>query len=312
MPANYDAVVIGSGHNGLTCACYLAKAGLKVLVLEQYHSIGGMTNTEEVTLPGFHSDTHALCIQFANFSPVLEELQLAQYGLELLHPEPCWSHAFPDGRSVTVHCDLDRTCQDIGRHSEKDAETWRRLFHAFLERKDAICASFNSPPPSLADQAALRNLAGGPDEYRFEMQNLRSWCSESFEAEETKCLAAAWGAHVGVSPDDVGGGSAAWLFSMVIQHFGNNVVKGGMRQLPLALARFLEAHGGQIRVNAHVKRILVENGKAVAVELLDGEEIRSGRLIASSVHPRHLVLNLLGESQVGGEHRREDPAIRTG
>ena len=82
-----------------------------------------------------------------------------------------------------------------------------------------------------------------------------------FEAEETKCLAAAWGVHVGVSPDDVGGGSAAWLFSMVIQHFGNNIVKGGMRHLPLALARFLEAHSGRIRVNAQVKKILVADGR---------------------------------------------------
>jgi len=269
-------------------------------VLEQYHSIGGMTNTEEITLPGFKSDTHAICIQFANFSPVPHELQLAQYGFELIYPDPCLSHAFPDSRSVSVRRDLDQTCQSIAQYSQKDADTWRNLYQTFLEQKDFICPSFNSPPPSFAEQATiLQNLPGGLDQYRFQMQSLRSWCNEMFEAEETKVLLGAWAVHGGASPDDVGGGSMAWLFSMVIQHFGNNVVKGGMRNLPLALAGFLEAHHGEIRTNAQVKKIVVENGKALAVQLLDGEEIEIGKLIASNAHPRHLVLDLLGEDQVG-------------
>src|SRR5918996_750775 len=88
----YDTIVIGAGHNGLTCACYLAKAGLKVLVLEQYHSIGGMTITEEVTLPGFKSDIHAYGYQLANFSSAPSELELDKYGFELLYPNPSISH----------------------------------------------------------------------------------------------------------------------------------------------------------------------------------------------------------------------------
>jgi phytoene dehydrogenase-like protein len=300
LSAKYDAIVIGSGHNGLTCACYLAKAGLKVLVLEQYHSIGGMTNTEEITLPGFKSDTHAICIQFANFSPVPDELKLAQYGFELIYPDLCVTHAFPDGGSVSVHRGLEQTCQSIAQYSQKDADIWRDLYHAFLEQKDSLCPSLNRPPPSFAEQAtALENLPGGLDLYRFQMQSLRSWCNETFEAKETKCLLASWAVHGGASPDDAGGGSMAWLFSTVVQHFGNNVVKGGMRNLPLALAGFLQAHNGEIRTNAQVKRIIVENGKALAVQLHDGEEIRSGKLIASNAHPRHLVLDLLGEKHVG-------------
>ena len=69
MPHHYDAIIIGAGHNGLTCACYLARAGLKVLILEQYHTVGGMTVTEEETLPGFWSDIHASGYQLANLSP---------------------------------------------------------------------------------------------------------------------------------------------------------------------------------------------------------------------------------------------------
>src|SRR5262245_55079121 len=98
MPTSYDAIVVGAGHNGLTCACYLARAGLKVLVLEQYQSVGGMTLTEELTLPGFWSDVHASGYQLANLSPVPQELGLARHGLELIEPDIVYAHAFSDGR----------------------------------------------------------------------------------------------------------------------------------------------------------------------------------------------------------------------
>lgn len=86
IQSSYDAIVIDAGHNGLTCACYLARFGLKVLVIEKYHSIGGMTITEEITLPGFWSDVHAFGYQLANLSPVPDELNLGSYGFELTKP----------------------------------------------------------------------------------------------------------------------------------------------------------------------------------------------------------------------------------
>ena len=89
MAHHYDAILIGAGHNGLTCACYLARAGLKVLVLEQYRTVGGMTVTEEETLPGFWSDIHASGYQLANLSPVPRELGLLDR-YELIEPlSPC-------------------------------------------------------------------------------------------------------------------------------------------------------------------------------------------------------------------------------
>jgi beta-carotene ketolase (CrtO type) len=302
MPEKYDAIVIGSGHNGLTCACYLAKAGLKVLILEQSLTIGGMTNTEEVTLPGFKSDTHAFCVQFANFSPALHELQLDRYDFEMIQPEPCLTHAFPDGRSIFVHRDLEQTCQSIAQYSRRDGETWRKLYKGFLEQLSMIDSSFNSPPATFAEQAAiLQKLPDGLAQYRFQMQSLRSWCDEMFEAEETKVLLGTWAVHAGVSPDDAGGGNVAWLFSMIIQHFGNNIVKGGMRNLPLALAAFLKAHDGEIRTNVPVKKVIVERGRAIGVQVSDGEEIECEQLVASNAHPRHLVLELLGESVAGSD-----------
>src|SRR5215471_549636 len=134
MPHHYDAIIIGAGHNGLTCASYLATAGLKVLVLEQYHQIGGMTVTEEETLPGFWSDIHASGYQLANLSPVPNELGLLDR-YELIEPEIPFSHAFPDGNMISVNRDIEKTVANIAQYSQRDAATWRALMDRFLEQK---------------------------------------------------------------------------------------------------------------------------------------------------------------------------------
>lgn len=300
MSSQYDAIVIGSGHNGLTCACYLAKAGLKTLVLEQYPSIGGMTNTEEVTLPGFHSDTHATGYQLANLSPVPGELGLHRYGFELLRPEVNYSQVFPDGASICAHRDIEQTCDSIGRFSARDAAAWRALCARFAAASPQIAAALHSDPLSPAAQMqALEAAPGGLDEYRFQLQSFRSWAKEALESEHAKALLGTWSCHVGMSPDDAGGAGVAWMFSGLIQQHGNNMVKGGMRHLPLALAEFLRAHGGEIRTSASVDKVVVERGRAVGVRLADGDLIDVGRVVASNTDPQQLALRLLGEEVVG-------------
>jgi beta-carotene ketolase (CrtO type) len=102
MAGEHEAIVVGAGHNGLTCACYLARAGLKVLVLEQYQAPGGMTISEDVAAPGFLSDVHASGYLVAKLSPAPDELGLADQGLELITPDPNWVQVFPDGRFLTI------------------------------------------------------------------------------------------------------------------------------------------------------------------------------------------------------------------
>lgn len=298
--SQYDAIIIGAGHNGLTCACYLAKAGLRVLVLEANETIGGLTSTQELTLPGFHSDLHAFGYQFANLSPAPDELELSRHGLELLTPEIPFAHAFPDGRTVRMHIDLTETCASIAAYSGHDAAQWRALFQQWLAAKDSIRAALNNPPRPLSEQlAALERAPGGMGEYRFEMQTLRDWSSQQFEQEPIRLFLGAFSLHANVAPDQVGGAQLAWLFDSVIQDYGNKVVKGGMFNVAQALAGCLQERGGTIRTNAQVSKILIEQGKAVAVRLTGGEEILVTRLVASNVDPRTLVLDLLGEAVVG-------------
>jgi beta-carotene ketolase (CrtO type) len=298
----YDAIIVGAGHNGLTCACYLARAGLRTLILDQYHTVGGMATTEELTLPGFWSDVHAFGFQFANLSPVPDELGLANFGLELIRPEINYSHVFPGGGIISMHRDVEDTVASVGRYSKADGETWRRLAGNFVRAKDDIARWMNAPPTPLSDAIAkLAMRPDGMDEYRAGLQSARSWCEEHFEREETRLFIGAWACHVGLGPDDVGGGHMAWLFASLIQDQGNRAVKGGMHQLPLALAGYFQSQGGEIRTGARVAKILIEGGRATGVRLTSGEDVglTPEGVIASNVDPHQLIVDFLGEEQAG-------------
>jgi phytoene dehydrogenase-like protein len=304
MVQAYDAIVVGAGHNGLTCACYLARAGLRTLVLDQYHMVGGMSTTEELTLPGFRSDVHAFGFQFANLSPAPAELGLAKFGLELIRPDINHSQVFPDGRIISLCRDVEDTAASIARYSKKDAERWRRLAADFVRAKDGVVAWMNAPPEGLlAETERFVRQPGGMGEYRAGLQSVRSWTNEHFTREETRLFIGAWACHVGLAPDDVGGGHTAWLFAALIQDVGSRAVKGGMHHLPLALAGYLQSQGGEIRTGARVANILVDGGRATGVRLSDGEVIEIARngVVASNADPCQLIVDFLGEEIVGGE-----------
>ncbi|MEM7135817.1 MAG: NAD(P)/FAD-dependent oxidoreductase [Myxococcota bacterium] len=280
-----EAIVIGSGHNGLACACHLAKAGFRVLVLERDDTIGGLTSTREVTLPGLRHDIHAAGIQLANLSPSIAELELEERGFERIYPPLSYVQAFPDGRSISFGRDLDETCAELARFSEKDAEAWRALMADYDENKEAMVAGIFSPqPPGPLDPAQFAAF--------------RPFLEQTFDSEEVRAAFAAWALHVGLGPDDEGSISGLG-FSTIIQDTGNNPVKGGMQRLSDALASFLRDNGGEIETGAEVEKILVEGGRATGVRLADGTERRASKLVASNANPLLTALEFLGEDVVG-------------
>ena len=139
------------------------------------------------------------------------------------------------------------------------------------------------------------------DGYRFGLQSMRSWCDEMFESEEIKCLFGAFALFTAHAPDDAGGAELAWLFGTVLEDVGNNLVKGGMHNVSLALAAYLRSQGCEIRTNAGVEKILVDSDRATGLRLETGEEIPAEQLVASGVDLGQLVLRFLGEEVVGPE-----------
>src|SRR5437870_4637005 len=141
----------------------------------------------------------------------------------------------------------------------------------------------------------------GADGYRFLMQTARNWVDETFESPEMRLFFASAGLHAGLAPDDPLGGHFAWMFVAAIQDVGCSLVRGGMHRVSEALAKGLRARGGTIRTNAEVASVVVENGRAVAVRLADGERIGVDGVIAANADPRHFGLDLLGDTIIGAE-----------
>ncbi len=196
---------------------------------------------------------------------------------------------------------MEKTAAQIARYSRKGADTWHTLMRRFLDEKEAITTTMFSPPAPFPTAAAgFAASSEGVDAYRFSMKSVRSWANQTLEAEAIRTLFGSFATFLGASPDDAGGAQLSWLFASVLQNVGNKLVKGGMHRVTLALAKDLRAHGGVIRTNARVQRILGNTRGATAVRV-NGEEIRVGRLVVSNVDPAHLVLDLLGVDMVGPE-----------
>ena len=125
--ATYDGVVIGAGHNGLTLAAYLSRAGLKIAVLERNSEIGGGTSTQEPALPGYRFNLHSNFFMGWRHAPLMHDLELQRFGYSYIEPPVQQAAAFRDGTCVVIHQDLDATCASLARFYKRDAETFREL-----------------------------------------------------------------------------------------------------------------------------------------------------------------------------------------
>ena len=144
----YDVVMIGAGHNGLVCAAYLLKAGYSVLLLEQRSVPGGAATTEAVmpSLPDFTFNLCAIDHEFIHLGPVVEELELTKYGLEYLFCDPVVFCPHPDGKYFLAHQSVAKTCAEIARYSDRDAQKYAEFTSYWSRIISALEPMFNAPP----------------------------------------------------------------------------------------------------------------------------------------------------------------------
>ena len=290
--AEFDVVVAGGGHNSLVAAAYLSKAGLRCLVLEARQVIGGNTATEELTLPGFRHDTCSTAHNIIQASPTLryDELGLAEQGLEYIQPDPVVHLPFPDGTSLTMWRDIDRTVAGFERFSQSDGAAYRRMIEEYDEVKGVFSEARYTPiglGPGLEER-----LAGHPDGSRWSKRNADSaWniISREFEHPNTQAFML-WMAFMTVQPPQrPGTGLLAYSLAFGRQTHSWIIPKGGSGELPLALCRVIEAHGGTILTGRKVIDLIIESGRCVGVVDETGEEHRAGRAVLSTIHIKHLV-----------------------
>ncbi|MCG3170087.1 MAG: hypothetical protein CALGDGBN_01624 [Pseudomonadales bacterium] len=314
---DYDVIVIGGGINGLTTACYLQKAGLRVAVFEGRGQCGANCDTVELGAPGFLHNTHATWLVPA-MSPAMADLDLAGYGLELCGTDTLFAVPHRDGSNTLQSLDPMQTMLGIARHSAHDAERIGR----FLEFGAAHMAEamelnglmqYARPTMAIAERVAAFNgeLArflglplDGDDLLRmtgFEVLDL------VFESEKVRVLPASlgeftgqWPVHRRVAPTVLG---LCGMMPVAVHQ-----AHGGSHALTHALVRCFLAHGGALHTTCPVASILTENGRACGIRLSDaalypGETVRA-RVIVSNVGFTPTFRDLLGEAVIGPEWMR--------
>ena len=278
--ADPDAVVIGSGPNGLVAACVLAQAGVNTLLLEANpHRFGGAVGSVQSTLPGYVHDVGAAFFPWGSLSPAFQHLKLEQYGLQWRGSEIESAHPAPDGSIACISRDLDQAAKMFG--SPRDGDKFR-----------AVAQHYQSIEPHLLGLLMGTFPAVGPALRLFPFQLLRigtvfgskgRWVAERwFESEAARRVLPGLALHVDVGPDDWFGAALGYMLGMTATTGGYVVPKGGAQSLADALIRCFEAHGGTARLGARVYKVMVRDGRAHGVRLKDGEEISARTVLADT------------------------------
>jgi phytoene dehydrogenase-like protein len=297
MTTTYDAIVIGAGHNGLVTACYLARAGWKVLVLERRYVVGGACVTEEV-FPGFKVSTAAYVNSLFR-KEIVRDLRLQDYGFAVLERQPASFTPFPDGRYLLLGGGTANDCREIAKFSTRDAEAYPK-YEAVLERvAEAVEPLLALTPPHLL-QPGLRDLwklfqmwrtFRGLGEYRNDALELltgpaRPILDRWFESEQLKATLAT-DAVIGAMASPSVPGTAYVLFHHVMGETNGKrgvwgYVRGGMGGLTQALAKAAQGLGVKILCEAEVARIVVQRAAASGVALTDGREFTARRVASNA------------------------------
>ncbi len=307
----YDAVVIGAGHNGLTAAAYLARAGHSTLVLERRDIVGGCCVTEQIA-PGCRASTTSYIASMLR-PEVIRDLRLAEHGLRMVPCDPALQVPFPDGHLVSWWASRDRVVEELRKISVRDADTFVRIDDQLKKLARYLQPFFLEPPP----EPGTESLSGWSELFRagkrfrgissaeisqlvsFLTGSLGDFLDRHYESEKVKTLFLAnnvYGKHGGPYQP---GTALGLLFHLLSggehdqQGFYGHVM-GGMGSITNAMAKAARGFGAEIRTNAAVKQIDSRDGRVRAVVLEDGAEIRA-RVVLSNADPKRTFLGMVPE-----------------
>jgi phytoene dehydrogenase-like protein len=301
MAEKHDIVVAGGGHNGLTVAAYLARAGLNVCVVERQDIVGGTVATRELTLPGFKHEVGAYMHGVIQANPLIrkDELKLkSKYGLKYIYPEKVFEAVFPDGRTMCFYRDLDKTCQSIAGFSARDADAYRAFFAASNTLLKIASVAMFSPVPKWGSMMAFLDASEEGREFiRTIMSSAAEIADEWFDNDEVKVAVTRFASEMMVSPYDRGTGNAMFFVSSL--HLGGyGLVEGGSGELSNSLAACIRDNGGTIRTSSTVQRIRSAGGEATGVVLETGEEILAGKAVVSNLNIKQLASGMIDAGQL--------------
>jgi phytoene dehydrogenase-like protein len=310
----YDAVIVGGGHNGLTAAAYLARAGLSTLVLERREIVGGCCVTEEIAT-GCRASTTSYIASMLR-PEVISELNLAQHGLRMIPCDPAIQVPFPDGQVLPWWVDRDRAKAEFAKISPKDAKRFVEIDDQLKKLARYLQPFFMEPPPELNTSSVggwsdlfrvgkrFRGISSGEiaQLISFLTGSLGEFLDHNYESEKMKTLFLAnnvYGKHGGPYQP---GTAIGLLFHLLsggehdLQGFSGHVM-GGMGAITQALAAAGKKQGVEVRTSSPVAHIEVRSGRACSVVLEDGTEIR-GRMILSNTDPKRTFLKMVAAREL--------------
>ena len=299
--AAYDAVVIGSGPNGLVAANLLLDAGWSVLVLEAQPTAGGAVRSDEAVAPGYVHDTFSSFYPLSAASRTLAGFRLEEHGLRWRHAPAVLGHPMPDGSWALLHRDRETTARLLDERHRGDGDAWRVMCDQWDRIGDALVGSLMTPfPPVRSGLATLARLpsVGGMDFVRGLLTPARQLVEQRFGGEAARVLVAGNAGHADIPLDAPGSGLMGLLLAMLGQTVGFPVPEGGAGNLSGALVRRAESLGGVVRCNRRVTGIDVRRGRATGVRTEDGDHVAAARAVIADVAAPHLYGRLLDEGDV--------------
>jgi phytoene dehydrogenase-like protein len=295
-----DAVVIGTGPNGLVAANLLADVGWDVDVLEAQPEPGGAVKSAELTEPGFVHDVFSAFYPLAAASPAIRGLRLEEHGLRWRHGRHVLAHPLPDGSCAVLSRDLDQTAASLDGFADGDGDAWRLLYALWRRAEPALLEAMVEPFPPVGPVARLAGALRS-DLLRFARLGVlpvRRLGEERFAGAGGRLLLAGNALHADLTPESALGGFFGLVLCGLGQSVGFPVPEGGAGQLTAALVRRLESRGGTVTCGQRVARILVRRGRAVGVRTEDGTEVEARRAVLADVGALALYLDLLAREDV--------------
>ena len=286
----YDAVVIGSGPNGLVAANLLVDAGWSVLVLEANESVGGAVASADDVHPGFVHDTFSSFYPLAAGSPTIQALGLEEHGLRWSHAPAVLGHPYPDGRWALQVRDREVTARLLDEDQAGDGEAWLALCEEWDSIGSAVIDGLLTPlPPVKAGLKALAKLpkVGGLDFVRMMLTPAAEIGRTRFSGELPRVLLAGNAGHADIPLDAAGSSVMALVLTMLGQTVGFPVPQGGAGKLTEAMAARFESLGGEIRCEHAVDSVELRNGRAVGVRAA-GSSYGARRAVLADVHATRL------------------------
>ncbi|HET9730977.1 MAG TPA: NAD(P)/FAD-dependent oxidoreductase [Acidimicrobiia bacterium] len=291
-----DAVVIGAGPNGLVAANMLVDRGWDVVVLEAAPTPGGAVRSESLMEPRFVNDVFSAFYPLGFASPAIRALGLEEFGLTWRRAPLVLAHPAPDDTCPIISTDIDETACALDALHPGDGDAWRRLFERWTRVRDGLLDALFTPIPPVRASARLA-LATRHDGLlrfaRFALLSARRLVTEEFASEGARRLFAATALHADLSPEDSLSGFFGWILCSLGQEVGWPVPEGGAGRLTDALVTRLQTKGGRVECNVPVERVVVRDGRAVAV-VARGDEVAVTRAVLADVDAPRLYRSLVG------------------